>query len=332
MLPRTPSKRPGFTLVELLVVIAIIGILVALLLPAVQAAREAARRMSCGNNLKQLGLALQNFHDTYKTFPQGLPDDDIKVLGWGFYILPYMEQQPLYDQMAAVVKNAGHVLILRTGSHISMDVTGDIHNVDHASMQPFTKTVLEGYICPSSPLPNRDNDGYGASSYVGCAGNDISGWFGGCTGSANPPSAYHGLHQTGMLTQSGHNTQSWLWRMADCTDGTSNTIIVGEVGRSQNVSPTDIGNGRFPLWAGGNNNANCSGLNDMGSHLRIGDPNHWINRKTGDESNTSFGSFHPGGAQFVFVDGSIHFLPETIDTTIYTYLCNRRDGQVVSLP
>src|SRR5262245_38912372 len=101
MVSRTGLKR-GFTLVELLVVIAIIGVLVALLLPAVQAAREAARRTDCGNKLKQLGIALQNFHDTYGNFPPGQTDNDTANLGWGTYILPYIEQTGSYDAINTV--------------------------------------------------------------------------------------------------------------------------------------------------------------------------------------------------------------------------------------
>ena len=96
------DKRRGFTLVELLVVIAIIGILVALLLPAIQAAREAGRRSSCQNNLKQIGIAAQNFHDINGTFPPGMTDDDTNNFGWGAYLLPFMEQKPLYDRIDAV--------------------------------------------------------------------------------------------------------------------------------------------------------------------------------------------------------------------------------------
>lgn len=93
--------RKGFTLVELLVVIAIIGILIALLLPAVQAAREAARRSQCTNNLKQLGLAIHNFHDVNNVFPIGQPDDDNDNYAWGAYILPYVEQKQMYDTLVS---------------------------------------------------------------------------------------------------------------------------------------------------------------------------------------------------------------------------------------
>ena len=100
MNPRSHHRR-AFTLVELLVVIAIIGILVALLLPAIQAAREAARRTQCSNNIKQIGIALQNFHDTYKKFPPAAGDDDTNEWGWGTYLLSFMEQGVLYDQLSA---------------------------------------------------------------------------------------------------------------------------------------------------------------------------------------------------------------------------------------
>ena len=124
------KKRSGFTLVELLVVIAIIGILVALLLPAVQAAREAARRMSCGNNLKQIGLALHNYHDTYKTMPPAIvytrpPAQNARngrpYWGWGALVLPYVEQTPLHD---ALDPGPRHMSVTLLGLSTSWDWTG----------------------------------------------------------------------------------------------------------------------------------------------------------------------------------------------------------------
>ncbi len=342
MKARSPSGRLGFTLVELLVVIAIIGILVALLLPAVQAAREAARRSQCTNNLKQLGLALQNFHDVYKTFPVGMTDDDNDSLGWGTHILPFMEQQNVYDAISADVQagGAGWNIISTPASHpkgLNIDGWDSRHRPSSlnglATAPRHVKNVLEAFLCPSNPIPNKDNDGMGASHYVGCAGT--SGTLSGFACPANCNSAgcatWKGSQQLGMLPFDNDNNTTWAYRMADCTDGTSNTVIVGEIGLSANVSPTNISDGNFPIWAGGNTGA-CNGVNNMGCHLRFGDAVYFLNQKTTANSNRSFGSYHPGGAQFVFVDGSTHFFPNTINTNIYAFYCDRRDGQVVQLP
>lgn len=187
----------GFTLVELLVVIAIIGILVALLLPAVQAAREAARRSQCTNNLKQMGLALHNYHDTHKVFPPGY----ISSLGWnwGSYLLPFSEQQPLYDNMGVG------------------DPT-DWGNPDHLDNG---RTPLALYLCPSDSYPqNVRNDrrrprhasggnnrkALGYSSYVGIRGSN-SAWRENSNGVIYPNSAI---------------------RFRDIVDGTSNTVAISE--------------------------------------------------------------------------------------------------------
>lgn len=338
-----PGRRGGFTLVELLVVIAIIGILVALLLPAVQAAREAARRSQCSNNLKQLGLALQNFHDTYKTFPVGETDDDNNSLGWGTHVLPFMEQQNIYDAIDADVRagGAGWIIINTSRAHPqgfnidgwdSRHTTGGLNGL--ATSVNHVKNVLEPFLCPSNAIPNKDNDGMGVSHYVGCAGTSGTLSSFPCPANCNSTgcATWKGSQQLGMLTNDNDNYTTWSWKMADCVDGTSNTIIVGEIGVSQDVSPTNIGNGNLPLWAGGNNNGGCNGVTTVGGHLRFGDQLYFLNRKTGPESNASFGSYHPGGAQFVFVDGSTHFIPNTVNTTIYAFLCDRRDGQAVQLP
>lgn len=337
MKARTSSPRTGFTLVELLVVIAIIGILVALLLPAVQAAREAARRMQCNNNLKQLGLALQNFHDTYKNFPTGQTDNDIDNLGWGFYILPFMEQAPLYDQMVNTITTGGDQIVVRPGAHPGIDSYELLRTYD-AAMTPFTNTVLEGYLCPSNPIPNRSANGRGASHYVGSVGTSYSDENNPTGSMINFGCGAGGSNQTGMIPFDNSDNYTWAWRMADSTDGTSSTIMVGEIGLSENVKPTMIDHPAFPLWSGGNGKAgtgtpatNCGGGIDNLCNLRVGDIDHFINRKTGSQSNGSFGSYHPGGSQFVLVDGSSHFLAQTIDTRILFRLCNRQDGNVASV-
>ncbi len=339
------THRRGFTLVELLVVIAIIGVLVALLLPAVQAAREAARRSSCNNNLKQLVLAMQNFHDTFGNFPPGMVDDDGNTMGWGMAGLPFMEQSNIYDKIAAITEactpnTAGHpepILVFKDMSdHPNMDSwaapggqTDQPWDMRMTAHHPYTKQVLKPFLCPSSALPTKDNSGFGASSYVGNMGNEVIAL--GDFNCAAPTAAA----QNGVLINAANNYNTRVTNMAAITDGTSNTIMIGEVGQSARVTPTKTDDGSFPLWAGGNDSAGCTKL---GGHLRVVDVNMYINRKPGaspgnpDYSDYSFGSFHPAGAQFAFVDGSVHFIPQTIDTAVYRALGGRNDGVVASLP
>ena len=364
-------RRIGFTLVELLVVIAIIGILVALLLPAVQAAREAARRTDCNNKLKQLGLALHNFHDTYKTLPVGMTDDDTNNLGWGFYILPYVEQQPTYDgvkQTFDAVFGAGTnpqpVPIIKGGAHPNMDswasasagggaLAGNaqpwhINPTTNTALNQWLMVIMPGYLCPSNVLKPQDNDGYGVSHYVGNAGNVLNpanniSWapLQTCnSGGAN----FRGAQQNGVLLFDNENGVSTLNGLRDITDGTSSTLMVGEIRTSQNVTPSNLNAGNLPLWAGGNNQGGCNTV-FMASHLRVCDVFFPINREPiipvtppastalpQHESDLSFGSFHPGGAQFAIADGSVNFLSETIDTYIYRNLASRNDGNPVSIP
>ena len=355
-------RRSGFTLVELLVVIAIIGILVALLLPAVQAAREAARRMDCNNKLKQIGLALHNFHDTYKTLPVGMTDDDTNNLGWGFYILPYLEQHATSDRIFAnfaasvpnVTGNPQPVPILKEGTHLNIDswAAGGSGNqpwrVD-ANAAPvlnrqYTQTIMTAFLCPSNVLKPRDNNGYGVSHYVGVAGNVLNpnnniSWAGiqGCA-----DSNFRGNRQNGVLLHDNNNTISYLVRIQDVTDGTSSTLMVGEIGLSQNVRITNANAANLPLWSGGNNDGGCTSRY-MGSHLRVCDIFFPINLKYNElvgpnnnapqhESDLSFGSLHPGGAQFAVSDGSVQFLATTINAVVYRHLGARNDGTPAQIP
>lgn len=187
-------SRRAFTLVELLVVIAIIGVLVALLLPAVQAAREAARRSDCSNKLKQLGIALHNCHDTYGSFPPGLLDDDTNSFGWAVSILPFMEQKPLYDNIDAIcgtftpiAPNSQPVMLVKnTASHPNLDPGGWTNattpntqppwRIDNAPVQPFTKLWQPSFFCPSSAFPRMDDDGWATSTYCGNVGNQRVNW------------------------------------------------------------------------------------------------------------------------------------------------------------
>jgi len=325
-------SRKGFTLIELLVVIAIIAILIALLLPAVQAAREAARRSTCKSQLKQVGIALHNFHDTYGTFPPGAVDDDNDMIGWSAYILPFMEQNNIYDQMTAngvwFIPKPGRRPFPNPGANIDSNPSSGVSNhqsmaIDGHANGP-ANNVLEVFICPSDVLPEEDNNGFGKSNYLGCAGVVSGGAWDDCA-------SIKGSAQNGVLVFANDNDQVWMYGFKDITDGSSNTILVGEVSVTNNVTPNNTNDGAFPTWAGGNNDGGCNGFRNANS-VRIAHRDFFINRATGAESNATFGSQHPGGAQFAFGDDSVHFLSENIDSVVYERLAGRNDGQPVEIP
>ncbi len=185
---KSPRKK-GFTLVELLVVIAIIGILVALLLPAIQAAREAARRTQCNNNLKQIGVALQNYHDTYKIFPPSYVNNGPDIMwGWGMLILPFMEQQALFEKIDPI----------RWGG-------GGGNPVHRADQNPDLRERIEGYRCPSDPFRPATSATFAGTGQAGASNYVIS------EGVAAMDRGVHDAHA-----------------LADILDGTSNTMLVGE--------------------------------------------------------------------------------------------------------
>ncbi len=340
-------SRAGFTLVELLVVIAIIGILVALLLPAVQAAREAARRMSCGNNLKQTALAIQNYHDTYKTFPPlrggQLVNGGTQPFGtnatsypgcpgwfnsagwsWRALILPYMEQQPLYDTI-----NFERVL----------DTTCYAHPQPHYSSTPQARYVrIPSFECPSEPQPPNGQDA--PTNYAGIFGN-----------SANPFTS--NLAQLGIFA--GIQPPSFK----NLTDGASNTIIVGEVFRGVPFWRTS--NGRhtgtrcrrwiaetgycgaetsYPPNYYKNGIATCmpvtTGTNNPPADIHPDCPTknccpdmvNWVdNHNNGNSGRRPISSMHPGGAQGAYADGSVKFIPQTVDTIVWRATGTRAGGE-----
>jgi prepilin-type processing-associated H-X9-DG protein len=349
----------------LLVVIAIIGILVALLLPAIQAAREAARRTQCANNLKQLGVALHNFHDTNKFFPIGQQDDDNNNYAWGSYLLPFNEQQALYDTLvgggAGIVYFKGGrnttthaAAMVASGAPANCTVpTPAVSNTDTYNCQceigrnhgnpnnvwnVAAKSQLPAYVCPSDILPPVDNDGYGKSNYCCCLGDESpwTSWFA-ANGATNWGRPRGQTEQTGVFRLAQTNDYHYVTGMADIIDGTSNVIAIGEVSVTPIASPT-VTNSSFPLWVGGNNNG--AGQWRISSWARLTGPLCYINNITVDAtlknglswSDFSFGSKHPGGAQFVFADGTVKFLPETIDPFIYACLGAIQDGNAVVPP
>ena len=294
-------RSRGFTLVELLVVIAIIGILIALLLPAVQAAREAARRAQCSNNIKQLGLALHNYHDVYKAFPfghlyRGGFDNDLtdpnggSAFGWAWSILPYMEQQPLFDQF---------------------DGKWQITDTANSNNLALAATPLAAFACPSDTKPDTRNDGQirpsATSSYQGC-GTSYNGWE-----NRRPNQNPRPLHWNGMFDRDVRG----MIRMRDVTDGTTSTAMVAETkwemdnnrrNRSRIYGATDSLQGA----SGASNALMVNGQHQMNWTRAQGNPN----------PHRTVSSMHPGGAQFGLVDGSVRFVSETIQHTATGWINN----------
>jgi prepilin-type N-terminal cleavage/methylation domain-containing protein/prepilin-type processing-associated H-X9-DG protein len=303
---KNSNPRLAFTLVELLVVIAIIGILVGLLLPAVQAAREAARRMQCSNNLKQIGLALHNYHDAYRAFPLGhlFPGQGAGTgWTWTLAILPFIEQGSLYQNI-----------------DVRLPVKDPLN-------LPFAVAKVPNSRCPSMDGPETKSD-LGAvvvptASYVGNAGSfDLS-------------FELKGTQPAGRLN--GMFGRDWGVKIADVTDGTSNTLFVGETVLWQFSWD--------PNWLFRINNTGVGAGNSLGA-VRTGI------RKINPAAITSqiirreaFASKHTGGANFCLVDGSVHFISENIEHTntewaqysaspglsmgTYQNLSSRNDGQVL---
>jgi len=314
-------SRRAFTLVELLVVIAIIGILIALLLPAVQAAREAARRSQCINNLKQLGLALHNYHDVHKQFPPNIPIQSSTGYLWdaGIHrkgttlvkLLPFVEQTSLYQQ-----------LDFRT------DVVAQIVNLGYG-VGDNTRDIPV-FRCPSDNLRQKGHTNYAPS--IGFAPMPSQG--NSCT-AYQPPNiidyfrsglAGHGNTDSDRETSGVFSRGVFAARMQDVTDGTSNVIAMGE------IRPWCSDHHRAgwyhtnALWTATTppiNFPTCPG-EPPGTDGSLS-CNHFANWQT----SQGFKSLHPGGANFLLCDGSVHFISQTIDYATYQRLGDRWDGRAV---
>jgi prepilin-type N-terminal cleavage/methylation domain-containing protein/prepilin-type processing-associated H-X9-DG protein len=340
---RTRQKTRGFTLIELLVVIAIIAILIALLLPAVQQAREAARRSTCKNNLKQIGIALANYHDVAEMFPPGMINSGRS--GWGGFthnynhtgwtmMLPQLDQGPMFDQFNAHEPSSP---VATNGKPLGGTGNWLVN-------KPITSQILPILICPTDPEPTLDTD-------------------------SNPDSAYHSedaapssyVFSSGRIAESTGNIWSayqrsrntlpngrvFRWRCAfglngaaslrDLADGPSNTILVGE----STMAKRSVRH--VARWGQGRH------VGVFGRVITDANPNHvnysiyklnarMCDRSDGAWANISncdmryawvFSSEHAGGAQFVFGDGSVKFISENIDGNIWPILHAIDDGYPV---
>lgn len=308
-------KKQAFTLVELLVVIAIIGILVALLLPAIQAAREAARRSQCLNNMKQLGLALHNYHDTYQSFPIGA-QYPVTSKNWRVAMFPFMEQGTLYDQLAVM-------------SFLTPYTAAPGQNV------VLQKLRLPNWNCPSSPCPK-----------VGAAGSEQA-WGGGepqlvdyvgISGAYPDPSgrASSSNYDGGYYSASGILLPFNATRMADVIDGTANALIVGENSDYTAVGTTlsDLRSNYYGAWGGFTYAGNpWTGAPDTWSAGVVtiryapntqGTPAGAVHTW---EANLPLRSAHPGTVCGTLADGSTRSLSNSIDFSVLTALATRDDRQ-----
>jgi len=316
--------RKGFTLIELLVVISIIAVLIALLLPAVQAAREAGRRAQCINNMKQVGLALLNYESTYSVFPFGVMTYNSAIAGEEFpnnrkdhsffnYILAQTEQSAIYNAINFSHEAGG--LIQRTA---------------------FDNQIAS-FVCPSDgriqPYSLAESvNGYFQASYAGNAGtiDSIRWWYG---ANSTPKE----------IVADGSLSRGTVFRLSEFTDGTSQTLFIGEFSRFKDDTERvkNFGN-RFGWWS-----TNLTGVTRPSvlalTVPRINAPQMVPDHPTGVNSTSlrdaptaiNFGQFgfrsmHPGGANFLLVDGSVKFLKESIAKQTYRALSTRQGSETVS--
>jgi prepilin-type N-terminal cleavage/methylation domain-containing protein len=305
---RLSKRGSGFTLIELLVVIAIIAILIALLLPAVQQAREAARRSQCRNNLKQLGLAMHNYHDVNLSLPIGA------YAGWGqswtWAVLPYVEQAPLFARMPTPVNDNG---FWGGTDQRSLDLIA------------LARTAVPVFLCPSMPEGPKENKningpaGRAMSTYLANAGGDARNDNLGANGMDRSNGLFHAV---AMTTAPVGRT----FKFRDAIDGLSNTVLIGEA--EYNLSSTRGCNicDRYLFYHMNFDSGNGGDFSEV-----LGSTYYRINTKAknNSERECAFGGIHTGGTHILFGDGKVKFMSESIDlVNVWRPLGSRAGGEV----
>ena len=311
----TQTRRHGFTLVELLVVIAIIGILIGMLLPAVQSVREAARRTQCLNQLKQMALAMHNYENSFEVFPPGFTFQRdtgmLQTMLWSGIILPQIEQENLYQ---------------------TLDLEGS-WTLDGSPNEAACAVQLEIFQCPSRRAPNLVAEGQGIPNrvpcnYLACAsGTSV-------TESGARPYVGDPDVSDGMLYE---NSEVGFHSV---TDGSSNTVLLGEAVFDFTLFGPDNVNQQEVVdhWYIGTDFLSADPWDDSGDLSEaIGSTGCPLNAEfdpnmnsSFDEVELSFSSRHPGGAQLAFADGHARFVPETLDRETFSQIGTRNGGEVVS--
>ncbi len=363
-------SRPAFTLVELLVVIAIIGILVALLLPAVQAAREAARRSQCQNNLKNDALAVIGYTDVKKAYPIGVTGGDPSKLpsgapapgfcdkgfGWITWTLPYLEEQNLHDQVFD-----------KSGLALGPNDPFPFPNILQFGPPQIGRKVWRGadkvlptYRCPSTQLPdlaegmsssNSWINGYATSDYKGNNGIGDGGIFQHLCDNANARLRNQGIDEAAADTFVGVR-QTSIITPAKVTDGLSKTLLIGESSYYRRTMEGGSGHPEhWPAWIGGlrSDESTLFKTGEVNSAGKVTSPINCniaqsldafdygtragvsiLDTQGGPTDDDCAFSWHPGGAFFAFCDGSVHFLSDDLDNQTYQNLGSRHDGNVIA--